>query len=320
MLQEEMPHDRALTAAEPPTALTDVTEKTLLFDPGTGMFGLGSPTAIPNQPITDPFRIPLSVVPQTITINTGPGIEFMPLMPFKPLLLNNSGSFGNISKPLSNPTRIEIPVTELPSAGSIFGFVLFLQFTSGSTTVKIIETPPFLITTGQLSVESDLTLDYDSSDGTFRFTENSTNLPGALTLEKGLILLRLKDDSSSPPPSIIRVSLTSDKPGVVFADNPIISTLPSPLPVTNVSDTEITITRAFNPGTGFGLSFGVKIPLGANQMCTVYSPDPIIVDKQIGTGGGGEFLYPGDDPAARRPNSSRKPGSARRGSNHGRSK
>jgi hypothetical protein len=282
MLQSNMLDDRNLTATSLPAIETDVFEETLSFDPTTGKFTFGPST----QDGLGIFRIPLATE-QTIAINTGPNIKLV--SPFlKKLTFNDSGSFGEPNPtlvPLSD--RIEIPVTDLPTARGLLGFVLLVQFNDGTTTVHNIETPCFFITPEQPAPDLTLSLSYDQ-EGIFRLRADGRPLPGNVTLEKGIIILRLHDGSDPAP--AIRVTLAAElvSAGIVFADPPVV--LPPGFIIgvditvqQNNSNTDITITKAFVSGTGFGVCFGLIVPLVGGQTCTVYSPDPIIIDKTIGS-------------------------------------
>jgi hypothetical protein len=275
MLQDSMTNNASLTATQ--AIQTDV-EKTLSFDPGTGKFTFDSFT--PDS--LGVFRIPLSTA-QTIAINLGSGIAFAP-KPFQALKFNNSGGFGGVTiSPDSSPNRIEIPVASLPPASGMLGFVLIVQFNGPSATVQNIETPPFLITPDHQFPELELSLSYNPDTGVFNFTANGHPIPGKVTLEKGLIIFRRHDGVSSPPSGIdvfLDVPLST---GIVFSSSPVV---PDSIPFTRHSGTHLTIDREFSSGTGFNVGFAVEVPVGENQTCTVLSPDPIIIDKQIGSDGG----------------------------------
>jgi hypothetical protein len=287
MLQANMLDDRSLTATSLPAIETDVFEETLSFDPATGNFTFGV-EALDSAGL---FRIRLTAA-QKIIINAGTGITFTPTTrtgsvvtpatPFKPLPFNNSGSF-NASPPFNvvSPTRMEIDVTTLPSEGGFLGFVLVVQFTSGSTSVRRIQTPPFLVTPDQPFPSLQISLQYSRDTGVFKFTSNELLGIGSMTLEKGFAFLRLHDGNSTPP-STIQVTLEQqEEEGIIFAhQNPAVFNSDSGADVTRNSDTELTITRPFISGTGFNVNFGVHLTA---QNCTVYSPDPIIIDKTIGS-------------------------------------
>jgi hypothetical protein len=261
-------------------------EKTLSFNPETGTFTFDSfgPDSL------GVFRIPLAD-PQVIAIDLDttatPGLEFAPTS-FSKLLFNNSGSLGTPApNPTVSPTRIEIPVIELPSRKGVLGFVLAVKLTRGTTTVHNIETPPFLVTPDQPFPGMSLLLSYDLDTGVFRFTDGGEPLLGAIALEKGLIVLRLHDVGDTT--FTVSLAPESVQAGIVFADSPVAHPQNSDISVERdpqSPDTIITITRDFISGVGVGLSFGVKVPLGNGETCTVYSPDPIIIDKQIGSDGG----------------------------------
>ncbi len=283
MLQD----DRSLTATSPSPTSVDF-EETLSFDPESGIFTFGSVT----QPITGAFQIPLGA-PQTILINAGPGIQFVlptstsTSVPIGFLPFNDSGTVEIVNV---SATQIELDVTALPSTSGVLGFLLFVQLISDSPTVQRIETPPFFITPNQPFTGPEFKLNYDSATGDFNISKKGgSGIPPIIAVERAVILLRLSEGSSNDSEvQTITVVLHEDavSAGIIFAQTAAIVTLLSGPIVTRNSNTEVTITQAFTPGAGFGVSFGVEFLLAPNEPCTVYSPDPIIVDKTVGTNPG----------------------------------
>lgn len=281
MLKDNTPHNRSLTATSHPEIQTDVFEETLSFDQTTGEFIFGSQ----RQRTTGAFHIALPN-PKMISIHAGGGIEIMSASQgfLGPLRFDTSGALDVINNP---GTRIDIDVTQLPSTRGVLGFLLFVRLTEGPQTVLGIQTPPFFVTQEQPSGGQELLLHYDRGSGDFKLMEagSPTPLPGSIKVEKGLIIPRISDGSIADNNlRHIHVSLLAEE-GIVFADpHPVVFTMAGPT-ATRLSDTEVLIIHDFIPGTGFGLSFGIKIPTGLNETCTIYSPDPIIADKQIGGSG-----------------------------------
>ena len=262
-------------------------EETLSFNQGNGQFTFGSAA----QPSTGAFRIRLES-PGTITINAGSGIEFIPITsdstPFETLNTNNSGAVEVVSL---NATQIKLNVTTLPSTSGVLGFMLFVQLTTGSPIVQAIETPPFFITRNQSFTAPVLMLRYSLSTGDFQIAENGgPALPHLLPVEKGVVLLRLSEGGSNNT-AVQTISVVLDQhtidTGGKFASTAANSTLgppPAGPSIIRISDVEVAISRDFTSGTGFGVSFGVEVPNGGSGTCTVFSPDPVIIDKQIGGG------------------------------------
>ncbi|HEX6903766.1 MAG TPA: hypothetical protein VF789_28910 [Thermoanaerobaculia bacterium] len=262
-------------------------EKTLSFNPLTGQFTLDSV----NQPSTGAFRIRLDT-PGTIVINAGPGIQFVPLTsdskPVETLSLNNSGFVEALSL---SATQITLDVTQLPSTSGVLGFILFVQLTTGIPTIHGIETPPFFITRNEHFTAPHLFLHYLPPTGDFHIADNNGHeSPLLLPVEKGVVILRLSEGGSNDNEvQTIQVTLHDDTAtaGVKFATtHAAVSTLPpGPLApsIERISDTEVHITKPFTPGTGFGVSFAVEVPQEGHETCTIFSPDPVIIDKTVGS-------------------------------------
>ncbi len=270
---------------------TEVVERTLTFHRDTGMFTLSSPSDSITQDGTGAFQIALAA-PGTIIIHAEPGIAFMSASEeaLGPLPFKTSGSILLPSNQFpSNQNQIAIDVPQLPSRRGVLGFLLFARLPQDSDTVVGIQAPPFFVTREQSSEEQDLLLHYERSTGDFTLRQHDAldvnlRLPGTIKVEKGLFVPRVSNDSLTNNNAVrhIRVHLTSDDPEVVFAHPPAVFTLASGPTVQRISDTEILISKDFTPGTGFGVIFGVKIPIGG-ETCTVYSPDPVIIDKTVGS-------------------------------------
>ena len=263
-------------------------EATLSFNQGNGQFTFGSEA----QTSTGAFRIRLDN-PGTITINAGSGIEFVPITsdsaPIATLNTNNSGAVEVLSL---SATQIKLNVTTLPATSGVLGFMMFVQLTTGSPIIQAIETPPFFITRNQSFTAPELVLHYSLSTGEFQIAANGgTTLPHLLPVEKGVVLLRLSEGGSNDT-AVQTINVVLDQQtinaGGKFALQAAHSTLdasPAGPSIMRISDTQVAITRAFASGTGFGVSFGLDVPIGGGATCTVYSPDPVIIDKQIGGGG-----------------------------------
>lgn len=275
MLQDDLQDNRSLTAPAPTQA--DVTG-TLSFNPANGELTFGSST----QPITGAFQIVLSDT-QKIIVNAGEGIEFMPDPPgaFGLLPFNTS---GHLTVTGFSATQIEIEVTQPPSPRGVLGFLLFIRF-PGSPSVKGIETPSFFVTQSEPFAGPEFNLQFDRATGDFTLTERGlggTEVPTLIPVEKGTLILRLGDDESNQGPEI-KVFLLSPEE-VAFANPPVLFTAPGSTWELGPNN-EVVIDHPFAPGTGFGMSFVVAVQTGTDQTCTVISPDPIIMDKQIGGSG-----------------------------------
>ena len=266
----------------------NVFEGTLFFDRATGEFTFDSRT----HKTTGAFHIPLEA-PTVIIIHAGPGIEFMPtsLESPNPLPFSTMTPFLIPSNFLS---RVEIDVIELPPRLGLLGFLLSVRLAQELDTVVGIQAPPFFITQGNNLAAQELRLSYNRFSGGFILSEegnDTKNLPISIPAQRGMVIPRLSNGSAADNQAVstLRVKLAPETAasGVVFAQqHPAVFTVTPGPQVTRVSDTEITITQDFTSGTGFGVSFGVQVPTGGNPPCTVYSPDPIIVDKTVGTNPG----------------------------------
>lgn len=258
-------------------------EETLSFDPEHGTFTFGSGANSSTQNCTGAFHIALAA-PGTIIINAGEGIAFMSNSQdsLGPLPFHTSGSIT--SQVSTDGSQVTIDVSQLPSTRGLLGFLLYVRIPGANNAVGI-QTPPFFVTGLQDSAEQMLTLHYNRENGDFILSELGTTqrLPLTIKVAKGVFITRLSNGSNSNNCTLrnIRVFLDTD-PEIVFADLPAVFTLTGPT-VERISDTEILIFKDFTPGTGFGVSFGVKVPLDGEGTCTVYSPDPVIIDKTVGS-------------------------------------
>jgi hypothetical protein len=265
-------------------------EGSLTYHPENGSFTFSSPeTGSSTQDCTGAYQIPLAA-PGRIIINAGEGITFMSNAQhlLGPLPFETSGSINLVSTQISSDgNQATIDVTQLPSVRGLLGFLLFVRI-PGSNNAVGIQAPPFFVTGVHSSEEQVLTLQYVRENGDFILSElgSSHHLPLTVKVARGMVIARLSNGSNTSNCTLrkIRIFLESD-PEVVFADLPAIFTMPGPT-VERISDTEILVFKDFTPGTGFGVSFGVKVPLDGGGTSIVYSPDPVIIDKQIGGSGG----------------------------------
>ena len=253
----------------------------LSYEPTTGVFTLGDQSST----ITGGFRIPLSAT-GTIQINAVGNIRFMPPAPLGPLPFNTVLSFdGNEGAVLTafNSGTVQIEVFDLPGENRVLGFVLFVVYTDPSAPanpVNGIETPPIFITQNSFA-PVELTLNYDADTGQFTFSPtDGLEIP----VDKGLILLRLGSSSSNQGPGTT-VNLNDNDGSLQFGDPGVLFTPPDGATLNSSTATQVQFNRPFADGKGVGVNFVIQVSSESGPVATVVSPDPLILDKQIGTGG-----------------------------------
>ncbi|HEX4962747.1 MAG TPA: hypothetical protein VF173_18065 [Thermoanaerobaculia bacterium] len=263
------------------TASLDTQSFDLSYDPFTGEFTLQSSEPAPSSQtgsITAGFQIQLSE-PGIIRINTEGAIQIssgtqLGLLPF------NTAGGASLSRFESG--FVEIDVQALPTGSDVLGFVLFVDFTGHNPFVPSIETPPFFITSGSFA-DISLRLSYDQESGNFSLNHKGLEIP----VERGQILLRLgtSQENSQGPSMTVQLSDTTSTrfvpPFAAFTSEDHATVSPESGP------TSVTLSRDFAGGTGIGVSFVVQVNADSEQPCTIVTPDPIILDKQIGMGGDG---------------------------------
>ncbi|HSS77854.1 MAG TPA: hypothetical protein VLV54_14060 [Thermoanaerobaculia bacterium] len=254
----------------------------LSYDPTTGFFTLGNQSSTLSSPITGGFQIPLSAT-GTIQINAVGNIQFMPPAPLGPLPFNTVLSFdGNEGALLTafNSDSVEITVFDLPGRDRVLGFVLFVVYTGPGGLVNGIETPPIFITQDSFD-PVELTLNYKADTGQFTFSPaEGLEIP----VEKGLILFRLGTSLSTQGPRTT-VNLNDNGGSIQFVEPWVIFTPLNAATLHSHSATQVQFDRDFVDGTGVGVNFVIQVSSESGPIATVISPDPLILDKQIGTGG-----------------------------------
>ncbi|HEX4962746.1 MAG TPA: hypothetical protein VF173_18060 [Thermoanaerobaculia bacterium] len=272
MLQEKLVSATPEAAISHSTAL-DVTTLELSYDPATGNFTLGDQTGT----ISSGFQIQLSE-PGTIHINAGENIQFSTAggTPAQALPFNTMG--GTVLAGFES-SFVELEVQEVPPGDQVMGFVFFVELT-GETPTLGLETPPVFIVPSAFDSLS-LVLSYDPGTGQFRINPNGLDIPA----ERGQIILRLGTSDSNNQGPLTTVSLNDNGGTLQFVDPFVIFKPEGAAELQFHSATTVVISKEFGDGSGVGVNFVVQFTPDEGAPCTIISPDPIILDKQIGMGG-----------------------------------
>jgi hypothetical protein len=267
----EQPVQQSTTSAssadtEPPTQTYSVS-----FDPTKGTFRLfdedkkehpSSWELVVNQPNTN---IVINATPP-LTFYLGSKNPALRLLPVNdPTLL--------IDAP-NPPTRsaVSFAVPTVPDPSQVFGFYLNMNYDSPA--LINLTSPSIFITQGSATL-SNIALHYDTAQGVFSYGDLHS-----IEIDKASLLYRLASRGNQN--SRVSVTLSSDNPGLIFADPAAILWADGTKTPRDSNDSKmVTIDRPFASGTAISMQFILEYPDGT----TIYSPDPIIMDKQIGDNG-----------------------------------
>jgi hypothetical protein len=235
----------------------------LAFDPSEGSFWLFQDGQ------TLPLRRHRLIVTDDLTITINSADEAM--LAFSSLTLLPTNTIPSpIVSTSQTATSVTITLSEAPKPADIIGFWLNINY--GTTLINVIS-PIFFITAETVQLPDTLKLTYDTSSGAF-------TLEGRPTLAKTDILYRLGLVPEGPGnPLLVTLESTPDadatffNPAVLWSDG-------TTIPRDALNPKEVTLDCPFVSGRALGMQFLISY-----KESLIYSPDPIIMDKQIGDNG-----------------------------------
>jgi len=268
---QEMTATTVLDAPQDTTTLASTLTYELSFNTANGTFTLTQGESSQTNSILRSFEIEVTE-PSTLIINAQSPLAFSSThgtdSPFAPLPVNTA---AGLTLTEFSPSSIEIAVAAVPAQSAVLGFQLYtLYTTSGGSTIECILTPSFFVTQGTFQPQTHALI-YVPENGEFRIAGAGLNLP----VTKDTILLRL-GNANGHQGGDIWFTLS----GAQFADPPAIVTPSGAAEVAREALQLLRVRSAFHESKAFGLSFAVVL-----DGVTILSPDPIIVDKEIGSGG-----------------------------------
>lgn len=264
ILDQASSHSTA-PSATPATSLV-TTSYTLGFDPESGLFTL-EPAGIRQKY----QEIIVTEEDTTIVISLSEGLTF-PESPLQWLINTQSHPAVNL-----HASSIDITVSSPPEPFEVLGFTLSLNYTDSQTTINNLLTPYFFITSPTLGTPSQIDLEYNAANGQFTVMQDALNVH--LAPQQLLVRIGRSTDNGQNQGgrTIFNLVTIGSEAQATFADPAVIFTDRAPEHVVGHPQS-IAVDLPWNPQTGFGLSFVIE-----HQGVRIFSPDPIILDKEIGT-------------------------------------
>ena len=248
----------------------------LSFDPSTGFFTL---TGTGTTPTPAFLQIIVTEPNSSITITCTDGLSFE-VSAGSPVSWMTSNTLHDPVIESFNASSVELVFPTPPQPYDRIGFTLSTQFTSASNqTINSLQ-PELYATAETLGPPPSLNLIYTPANGSFSIqgslqdsimdAEVMFRLGTASSNQSGLFVLELVTEGSGQ-------AATFASPAVVFTD-------PNNDPLNPLTPDTVELNIPFSSNSGVGLNFVIKY-----EGTRIFSPDPIIIDKTIGTNPGPGF-------------------------------
>ncbi len=248
----------------------------LSFNPSEGLFHL---EGIDGTPTPDHLQFIVTEPDSSIQITCKDGLSFKAVGPESPVFWHPTNTFtGEVHDPSTTSIKLVFPTP--PAPHDKVGFTLKAQFASGPKRIPLL--PELYVTAEQLETPSFLELVYTPADGSFNLlhgrqdetmdAEVITRLGTGGSNQGGSFEVKLITVDAAPGEAARFVS-----PGVSFTDK-------NSDRIQSFSGEALRLKIPFNSNSGVGMNFIIQY-----ADVTIHSPDPIIVDKTIGTNPGPGF-------------------------------
>ncbi len=243
----------------------------IAFDPDGGVFWLfedGNPLPPPS--------LELVVTENTtpIVLNAVSPLAFASNSALTLLPVNTPGL--SLDLPPNSGSSLSFTVETAPKASDVFGLWLSMNYGLPPSLINL-TTPYFFITPGTIATPESITLNYDTTTGAFSYGDALENV---MPLQKLQVFYRLGHAPEAPATPVPVTLVSAPDPTATFADPAILWSDGTTIPRDPSNPNLATLSCPFVSGRAIGMQFSVSYAGGI-----VNSPDPIIMDKQIGDNG-----------------------------------
>ncbi len=262
----------AVSQAERPAVLAAVNQTyDLSFNPSNGFFTLTGTNGTPTPGflqiiVTEPGSS------ATITCTGDLSFEATPVS----LMLGNTLP---ATVEILNASSVRISFPTPPQPWDRIGFTLSTKFVSSSSqTINDLQ-PELYATAEQLGPPPSMSLTYTPADGSFGIQGSLLDL-----IIDAEVIFRLGTGPANNQSGLFVMELVTagTNPMATFASTAVVFTNGGTVPRLTLDTVELNIP--FSSNSGVGLNFVIQY-----EGVTIYSPDPIIIDKTIGTNPGPGF-------------------------------